>query len=67
MSGAFLQAHCKKLSLEVSPRSQRERSRTPPIRSRPLGRGLRVRPLPAKAEDAKPAEDVEMADAQPGR
>ncbi|CAE7898302.1 unnamed protein product, partial [Symbiodinium sp. KB8] len=47
VSGAFLQAHCKKLSLEVSPRSQRER------------------PLPAKAEDAKPAEDVEMADAQP--
>ncbi|CAE7849958.1 unnamed protein product, partial [Symbiodinium sp. KB8] len=47
VSGAFLQAHCKKLSLEMSPRSQRER------------------PLPAKAEDAKPAEDVEMADAQP--
>ena len=65
VSGAFLQAHCKKLSLEMSPRSQRERSRTPPRRSRPLGRGLQVRPLPAKAEDAKPAEDVEMADAQP--
>ena len=64
VSSEFLQTRCKKLSLEMSPRSQCERSRSP-RRSRPLGRGLQVRPLPAKAEDAKPAEDVEMADAQP--
>ena len=64
VSSEFLQTRCKKLSLEMSPRSQCERSRSP-RRSRPLGRGLQVRPLPAKAEDAKPAKDVEMADAQP--
>ena len=56
VTGAFLQAHCKKLSLEVSP-SQRERSRTPPRRSAPLGRGVGVRPLPAKAEDVHMADE----------
>ena len=65
VSSQFLQAHCKKLSLEMSPRSQRERSRTPPRRSCPLGRLLQVRPAKAdKVEDGKPAEDVHMADAQ---
>ncbi|CAE7926591.1 unnamed protein product, partial [Symbiodinium necroappetens] len=77
VSSEFLQARCKKLSLEESPRSdgQRERSRSPrrckhaaeeeqapaERRSRPLGRGLQVR-RPAKDDKA---EDAKPADDKP--
>ncbi|CAE7942872.1 arcC, partial [Symbiodinium sp. KB8] len=57
VSAQFLQAHCKKLSLEGSPRSQRERSRSP--------RRCKQAAEEEQAEAAQPAEDVEMPDAKP--
>ena len=48
MSSQFLQAHCKKLALEKSPRSQRERSRSP---RRPLA-AVQTEPDVRAAEDA---------------
>ena len=51
VSAQFLQAHCKKLSLEGSPRSQRERSRSP----RRCKHAAEEEQAPA--EDAKPADD----------
>ena len=49
VSAQFLQAHCKKLSLEGSPRAHRGVASTPPRRT----------------EASQPAEDVEMPDAKP--
>ena len=48
VSSQFLQAHCKKLALEKSPRSQRERSRSP---RRPLA-AVQTEPDDRAAEDA---------------
>ncbi|CAE7763536.1 arcC, partial [Symbiodinium microadriaticum] len=57
VSAQFLQAHCKKLTLEGSPRSQRERSRSP--------RRCKHAAEEEQAEAAQPAEDVEMPDTKP--
>ena len=59
VSAQFLQAHCTKLSLQGSPRSdgQRERSRSP--------RRCKQAAEEEQAEAAQPAEDVEMPDAKP--
>ena len=75
VSSQFLQAHCKKLSLEGSPRSdgQRERSRSPrrckhaaeEEQAPAERRSFLGRAKDDKAEAAQPAEDVEMPDAKP--
>ncbi|CAE7756482.1 unnamed protein product, partial [Symbiodinium sp. KB8] len=69
VSGAFLQAHCKKLSLEMSPRSERERLASKAAAGEGRGcqasRGCEMADAQPADDKPQPAEDVEMPDAKP--
>ena len=65
VSAQFLQAHCKKLSLEGSPRSQRERSRSPRRCKHAAEEEQAEAAQPAEVPEAEPAAVAEPESALP--